>query len=73
MKRNNENVESVADVACGEGREDKKPLARIVGGENASPQEFPWLVSITRLGGHFCGGTILNSNFILTAAHCLCS
>ncbi|CAB0044491.1 unnamed protein product [Trichogramma brassicae] len=47
--------------------------ARIVGGENAVPREFPWLVSITRKGGHFCGGSIINSKFVLTAAHCFCS
>ena len=37
---------------------------RIVGGENASSM-IPWQVSI---GG--CGGTILDSCTILTAAHC---
>ncbi|KAG5306131.1 FA9 factor, partial [Acromyrmex insinuator] len=47
--------------------------ARIVGGQDATPREFPWMVSITRKGGHFCGGTILNDKFILTAGHCLCS
>ncbi|XP_050463977.1 testisin-like [Cataglyphis hispanica] len=61
---------NLADVPCGISgiRE-----ARIVGGQDAIQGEFPWLVSITRKGGHFCGGAILNSRFILSAAHCLCS
>ncbi|KAJ8678861.1 hypothetical protein QAD02_014648, partial [Eretmocerus hayati] len=61
-----------ADISCGQSDSSNRQ-ARIVGGENAIPQEFPWLVSITRKGGHFCGGTILNSRFIMTAAHCFCS
>ncbi|XP_073988611.1 trypsin-1-like isoform X2 [Rhodnius prolixus] len=60
---------SVADVACGRsGR-----TGRIIGGTDATPGEFPWIVSITRRGGHFCGGTLLNNKWVLTAAHCLCT
>ncbi|XP_071862139.1 clotting factor G beta subunit [Bombus fervidus] len=61
-----------ADVPCGQGNIATR-TARLVGGQNAIPHEFPWMVSISRKGGHFCGGTILNSRFVLTAAHCLCS
>ena len=45
---------------------------RIVGGQAASTP-IPWQVSIrqgTSGGGHFCGGTILDSRTILSAAHC---
>ena len=50
---------------------------RIIGGREAKEGEFPWQVSIGRISvtsgiiTHFCGGTILSSNTILTAAHCL--
>ncbi|KAF7992147.1 hypothetical protein HCN44_001472 [Aphidius gifuensis] len=62
----------VANVPCGQGKLTRR-MPKIVGGQDAIPSEFPWLVSITRKGGHFCGGTIINNKFILTAAHCLCS
>nr|AXF35734.1 serine protease 4 [Holotrichia oblita] len=45
---------------------------RIVGGSNAPAGAFPFTVSLRSSGGaHFCGGSILNSWNILTAAHCL--
>ncbi|XP_011703282.1 PREDICTED: prostasin-like isoform X3 [Wasmannia auropunctata] len=63
---------NLADVPCGRS-ERTTPQARIVGGQDAAPREFPWLVSITRKGGHFCGGVILNDRYVLTAGHCLCA
>ncbi|KAL4800628.1 Allergen Der f 3 [Aspergillus venezuelensis] len=42
----------------------------IVGGSNARITDFPYQVSIQQ-SGHKCGGTILDANHILTAAHCV--
>ena len=45
---------------------------RVVNGEEASPHEFPWIVSMLDLDGDwFCGGSILTEDYVITAAHCV--
>ncbi|XP_036114694.1 transmembrane protease serine 4 [Molossus molossus] len=53
-------------LACGEGL--KAP--RVVGGEVASGDSWPWQVSIQYNDQHICGGSILDAHWVLTAAHC---
>uniref|UniRef100_A0A8C3UNW4 Chymotrypsin like n=1 Tax=Catharus ustulatus TaxID=91951 RepID=A0A8C3UNW4_CATUS len=44
---------------------------RIVNGQNAVPGSWPWQVSLqTRTGSHFCGGSLINQYWVVTAAHC---
>jgi len=45
--------------------------AKIIGGTNAIPNEFPYQVHVDFDGRHDCGGSILSALVILTAAHCL--
>ena len=50
--------------------------SRVVGGKDA-PKQIPWQISFrygTKDGfAHNCGGTLLNANTILSAAHCFYS
>nr|KAF6341842.1 hypothetical protein mMyoMyo1_015364 [Myotis myotis] len=58
---------------CGKPKvEPKKCPGRVVGGCVANPHSWPWQVSLrTRFRMHFCGGTLLSPDWVLTAAHCL--
>nr|P35037.5 RecName: Full=Trypsin-3; Flags: Precursor [Anopheles gambiae] len=43
---------------------------RIVGGFEIDVSETPYQVSLQYFNSHRCGGSVLNSKWILTAAHC---
>lgn len=44
---------------------------RIVGGLEARGGQFPHQISLRFKGSHNCGGSIISSKYILTAAHCV--
>lgn len=44
--------------------------ARIVGGLEIDVSETPYQVSLQYFKSHRCGGSVLNSKWVLTAAHC---
>ncbi|QRK09701.1 trypsin-like serine protease [Archangium violaceum] len=67
-------------VGCGsealEEKQTQEPVQaseqEIVGGTNTTIAANPWQVSLqSSSGSHFCGGSILNENWILTAQHCV--
>merc|ERR1711953_381858 len=45
--------------------------SKIIGGSEAPKHEFPWQISLRNLGSHICGGSIINENQVITAAHCV--
>ncbi|CAB1353262.1 unnamed protein product [Coregonus sp. 'balchen'] len=48
---------------------------RVVGGEVAQPNSWPWQISLQYLSGssyyHTCGGTLIRRGWVMTAAHCV--
>lgn len=43
---------------------------RIVNGIDGDISNWPWIVDLVLSSGHQCGGSAINDEWILTAAHC---
>uniref|UniRef100_W8C9P6 Trypsin-1 n=1 Tax=Ceratitis capitata TaxID=7213 RepID=W8C9P6_CERCA len=44
---------------------------RIVGGMETEVNEYPWMAMLLRRGDFYCGGSLINDQYVLTAAHCV--
>jgi len=42
---------------------------KIVGGYECTPYTQPWTVSLN-IGYHFCGGSLVSQDWVVSAAHC---
>ncbi|XP_032755925.1 mannan-binding lectin serine protease 1 isoform X1 [Rattus rattus] len=57
---------------CGLPKFSRKHISRIFNGRPAQKGTTPWIAMLSQLNGQpFCGGSLLGSNWVLTAAHCL--
>jgi len=45
--------------------------ARVVNGVNAQPHAWPWQISLRVGGRHICGGSLIDKDWVVTAAHCV--
>ncbi|XP_066420322.1 chymotrypsin-like elastase family member 2A [Molothrus aeneus] len=71
-------VLALASAAFGCGVPAYPPfVSRVVGGQNARPYSWPWQVSLQYNANgkwsHTCGGTLIATNWVMTAAHCISS
>lgn len=63
-------AQNLSVIGCGKNRYTDDLDKRILGGHEAKQGQWPWLVSLRDDDVHQCGGSIINRQWILTAAHC---
>ncbi|KAK1134525.1 hypothetical protein K0M31_007307 [Melipona bicolor] len=60
-------AESCLPCKCGLTNTQK----RIVGGVETQINQYPWMVLMMFRGRFYCGGSVISSRYVLTAAHCV--
>ncbi|XP_066486199.1 serine protease 27-like [Tiliqua scincoides] len=58
---------SLSPKGCGRP---KMHSPRIVGGSRSVEAEWPWQISLRENRLHICGGSLISSQWVVTAAHC---
>ncbi|XP_077982628.1 uncharacterized protein LOC144437547 isoform X2 [Glandiceps talaboti] len=58
---------------CKDGCGRRRPNARIYGGRAAKKRKWPWMAMLfdSNRKQTFCGGVLLNRQWVITAAHCI--
>lgn len=63
--------------ASASGQSNGSVQPKVVGGHSASISQYPWQAAVVESGGgsaqsrQFCGGSLLTSRIVITAAHCV--
>jgi secreted trypsin-like serine protease len=48
----------------------RKEISKIIGGSTAVISQYPWQIFLVS-GSYMCGGSIINKDWVITAAHCV--
>lgn len=70
MKRHNLLFVSLLFISTLLTATETETSTRVVGGEDSIEGDWPWVVSV-RSSIYSCGGSLINENTVMTAAHCL--
>lgn len=57
---------SLSNIGCGLN----VAGTRIIGGKKAAVNQWPWMAGLI-VDNKLCGGSLINEQFIVTAAHCV--
>ncbi len=50
---------------------ERTSVYRVIGGQDAAHETYPWEVALLGEGGSLCGGSLIAAEWVLTAAHCV--
>ena len=64
-------VPSSQQYKCVQKNSKENILTKIIDGTETAINEYPWIVSLQLANYHFCGGSLISENWVLTAAHCV--
>lgn len=60
---------STRSIAIGCGIANKQK--RIVGGQETEVNQYPWMALLTYSNRFYCGASLINDRYVMTAAHCV--